>query len=91
VHSQASGERNVNALFFITGWDWCGFHKKCVATSYVELVFLHRVGYAGHVVHSSDSRARNVVALFFMLMWDQNGFDKKHVGTRYAELLFCIR
>jgi hypothetical protein len=29
----------------------CGFKKKRVGTSYVELVFLHLVAYAGHVVH----------------------------------------
>jgi hypothetical protein len=30
----------------------CGFHKKYVKTRYTELVFLHPVRYAGHVVHS---------------------------------------
>jgi hypothetical protein len=36
----------------VVGWDWCGFNKKHVETSYVELLFLHPLGYAGHVVHS---------------------------------------
>jgi hypothetical protein len=51
VHSCASGARNVDALFFVLGWDWCGFHKKHIGTSYVELLFLHPLGYAGHAVH----------------------------------------
>jgi hypothetical protein len=51
-------------------WDRCSFHKKCIGTSYVELVLLHRVGYARHVVHYGASGVGNVDALIFMLMWD---------------------
>jgi hypothetical protein len=57
VHSSASTVRNVDALFFMIGWDECGFHKKCDGTPYAELVFLHLVVSAGHVVHSSASGA----------------------------------
>jgi hypothetical protein len=32
-------------------WDRCGFNKKRVITSKDELVVLHPVGSAGHVVH----------------------------------------
>jgi hypothetical protein len=67
------------------GWDRYEFDKKCVRTCYGELVFVHPVGSAGHVVHSGE---RNIDALFFMLCWDWYGFDERHVGTCYAELVF---
>jgi hypothetical protein len=55
VHSCASGAQNVDALFLVLWWDWCSFHKKHVGTSYVEVLFLHPLGYVGRVVHSSAS------------------------------------
>jgi hypothetical protein len=64
------------------------FDIKRVVTCYTKLVFLHPVGYAGHVVHSSSSGARNVDALFFSLRCDRYGLHKKHIGTRYTELVF---
>jgi hypothetical protein len=70
---------------FMLGWARCSFHKKCTRTPYVQLVFLHPVGFASHVVHSGASR--NVIVLLFMLGWDQYGFDKKHL-TSYAEFVF---
>jgi hypothetical protein len=51
----ASGARNIDALFFVLGWDRSGFHEKHIGTSYVELLFLHPMGYAGQVVHSGAS------------------------------------
>jgi hypothetical protein len=69
-------------------WDQYGFDKKRFRTRYAELVFLHPVGSACHVVHSGASGARNDNALFFVLRWDCYGFDKKPFKTRYANLCF---
>jgi hypothetical protein len=33
------------------------FHQKRVGTHYMDLVFLHLMGYVGHVVRSSSSDA----------------------------------
>jgi hypothetical protein len=79
--------QNSDTLFFILGWDQCAVDKKCVGTCYAKLVFLHPVGFAGHVVHSGPSGEQNVDAVFFMLEWAWCGFHKKHSGTRYAELV----
>jgi hypothetical protein len=62
VHSGASGAQNVDELFFNLGWARCSFCEKRAGTHFAELVFLHLVGFMGHVVHSS--------ALFFMLGCD---------------------
>jgi hypothetical protein len=51
-HSDASSVQNVDALFFMLGWDRCCFHKKRAWTHCAELVFLLPMGSASYVVQS---------------------------------------
>jgi hypothetical protein len=53
-----------------------------------EILFLHLVGSAGHIVYFGVSGARNVDELFFMIGWPCWGFHQTRDGTRYSELLF---
>jgi hypothetical protein len=57
MHLGASGERNIDALFFMLWWALCGFPKMHTRTHYVELVLLHPVESESHVVHSGVSGA----------------------------------
>jgi hypothetical protein len=84
----SSWVRNIDTLFFILRWDRYGYDKKRAETYYPELVFLHPVGSASHIVYSSASRARNVNAPFFMLGQARCSFHKEHARTRYAKLVF---
>jgi hypothetical protein len=73
--------------FLCTGGPGAVSIKKCTETHYVELVFLHPVGSAGHVVYSGGSVVQTVNVLFFMLEWDWYRFDKKGIETRYTEVV----
>jgi hypothetical protein len=70
VHTQ-----NINVLFFMLVWGWYGFHEKRTGTRYTEIVFLHPMGSAGHIVHSGASGVQIVDTLFFMLRWDRYVFE----------------
>jgi hypothetical protein len=75
-------------IIFMLGWARCSFHEKCTGTHYAELMILHPMGFAGHVVHSVAFGLQNIDALFFMLGWGQYGFHEKRVGTRYVKFVF---
>jgi hypothetical protein len=49
--------RNRNTTFFMLGWDHYGLDKKCTGTPYAELLFLHPIGFVGHIAHSGVSGA----------------------------------
>jgi hypothetical protein len=55
VHFGASGMGDPDALFFMHGWVKCGFDKKRVGTIYTKLLFLHLLGYVGHILCSGVS------------------------------------
>jgi hypothetical protein len=69
------------------GWE-CGLSKRHNRTRDVEVVFLHPVGFAGHVVHSDASGPRNVNALFFIFVWDRYRFHKKCSGKKRRHIIF---
>jgi hypothetical protein len=56
VHSGLCVAHNIDALFFMIGWDWYLLDKKRAGTHYSKLLFWHPVGSMGHVVHSCASR-----------------------------------
>jgi hypothetical protein len=79
----------MDTLFFLLRWDRYRFQKKCVEARYTKLVFLHLVGYAGHIVHCGASRTRNNDALFFLLGWDRDGFHKMCRDTLRRTCVFA--
>jgi hypothetical protein len=64
------------------------FDKKGVRTRYAELLFLHPVGYAGHIVHSTASGVQNIDELFFHAQVGLVRIAEKHGITRYADHVF---
>jgi hypothetical protein len=57
VHFGASGHETSMHDFSCLGGTIYGFNKNLTATRYTELLFLHLVGSACHVVHSGAFRA----------------------------------
>jgi hypothetical protein len=51
--------------------------------------FLHLMGFADHVVHSGASGAQNVDTLFFVLGWAQYGFHIQEMGNLRIVFRIC--
>jgi hypothetical protein len=71
-------------------WDCYGYEKKRAGTHYAELVFLHPVGSAGHVVHFGVFEARNVDPLFSRSGAPSAISIKGALGHITLNLCFCI-
>jgi hypothetical protein len=82
--------RNVNTLFLMLKWAQCNLNKMRAGTHHAELVFLHPVGSAGHVVHSGPSKPQNDDTLFFMLGWASTDSTKMISGHVTPNLSLCI-
>jgi hypothetical protein len=90
VRCDASGARNVDALFFLLRWERYRFHETCRDNLCQTCVFASG-GIGGHIMHCGASRTRYVNALFFVLGWDWCGFYKKASGQVTSNLCFCIQ
>jgi hypothetical protein len=84
------GRETSLCCFFKLSFARFGFHKKHIGTHYAELVFLHLVGYVGHVVNSSPSEAQNIDALFSCLGEPVVVSIKSTTGHVTPNLHFCI-
>jgi hypothetical protein len=66
-------------------WIQCGFQKKRDETRYIELTFLHLVGFAGHIVHC-------IASTHYFSCSGHTGTDstKRASGHLTPNLCFCI-
>jgi hypothetical protein len=76
--------------FSMLGWARCGFHKKHTRTRYVELMFLHPVGSAGHLVHFGACGPRKVDAIVFIVGWASIDSTRSAPQHLMRNLCFCI-
>jgi hypothetical protein len=65
-------------------WAYADPTKNRPGNHYIEQVFLHSVGSAGHVVGSDTSRVQSNESLIFH---DWSGTHKKRIGTHYTKLV----
>jgi hypothetical protein len=91
MHSGASGPWNIDALFVMLRWDGYGFYKKCTATRYAELVFLHPVGCAGNVMHSGASGLWTSMHYVSCSGGPGAVYIKTAPGPVMPNLCFCVR
>jgi hypothetical protein len=76
---------------FILGWARIGFHKKCAGTRYIDLLFLHPMGSAGHVVHSVHSGCETVTHYFSCSDGTGTYLTKNELRHVTPNLCFYIR
>jgi hypothetical protein len=74
--------------FFHARQDRYRFDKECIRTCHAELVFLHPMGSAGHVVHSGESGRKMSMHYFSCTGGTSMDLTKKRTRTRYAKLVF---
>jgi hypothetical protein len=70
-------------------WNQYAFHKKCVGTRYAELVFLHPVRSAGHVVHSGGPRREMSQTYFHARVGPVRFAQKGHLDTLHQTCVFA--
>jgi hypothetical protein len=90
VHSGASGHETSTHYFLCLVVPGAVSIKKRARTSYTELMFLHLVGSAGHIVQSYLAVVQNVNALLFMLGGPGAVSIKSTPGHVTLNLCFCI-
>jgi hypothetical protein len=73
------------------GYDWFGFHKKHTGTRYAKLLFLHAVGFAGHVVHFGGPGRQTSMHYFLCLGGTGTVSIERASGHVTPNLYFCIR
>jgi hypothetical protein len=66
----------------------CGLRKKHAETRYAELVFLHPVGSAGHVVHSVHTG--HEMLMHYFSCWGWAGVDSTKSVMRYVTPNLCF-
>jgi hypothetical protein len=86
-----SGVRNVDALFFMLGWDLHGYDKNHAGTRYAELVFLYPMGSAGHVVHPGYPGRETSMHYFPCSGGNSTDMTKLAPVQVSPKLCFCIR
>jgi hypothetical protein len=79
---------NVDAIFFMLGWDQCRFNKKHVETRYAKLVVLHLSGSAGHEVPSGASGRETSMHYFLFLGMPREDPTKTTMGHIMPKL--CV-
>jgi hypothetical protein len=71
-------------------WDQYGYDKKRAGTHYAEMVFLHLVGCASHIMHSGASGHEMSTHYFSCLGGTGTGMTNSSLENVTPKLCFCI-